>query len=149
MTIPRGALALAIAGLIPFLWGLATVLVPALADFGQHAFGPRFIGPYVVIQYGTIIIAFMSGVLWGFATRATGHEAVAAYTASTLPALFAFFMIGGGASRAALMTAVGLVLVLLLDWVFSRRGLTPYWWLTLRVPITTIAVLCVLGAALA
>ncbi len=30
---------------------------------------PLFIGAYVGLTYGTVILAFMSGVLWGFAAK--------------------------------------------------------------------------------
>ncbi|MBS8271966.1 DUF3429 family protein, partial [Halomonas litopenaei] len=64
-TIPRSALLLGLAGLLPFLWGAATVLLPDLAMWGQMTLGGRFIGPYVQLFYGAIILSFMSGVLWG------------------------------------------------------------------------------------
>ena len=35
----------------------------------MRSIGPRFAGPYVQLSYGAIILSFMSGVLWGFATR--------------------------------------------------------------------------------
>ena len=94
--IPRAALGLGLAGLIPFLWGALTVLRPDLAAWGTGALGPRFVGPYVQLFYGAVILSFMSGVLWGFATRATGRVAAAGYALSVIPALWAFFMTGGG-----------------------------------------------------
>ena len=77
--IPRAALLLGLAGLIPFLWGAASQLFPGLAEVGTATAGPRFVGPYVSLAYGTVILSFMSGVLWGFATRATGSAAATGY----------------------------------------------------------------------
>ena len=88
--IPRAALGLGLAGLIPFVWGAASQLFPGLAEMGLAAAGPRFVGPYVSLAYGTVILSFMSGVLWGFATRATGSAAATGYALSVLPALWAF-----------------------------------------------------------
>lgn len=95
--IPRAALGLGLAGLIPFVWGAASQLFPGLAEMGLAAAGPRFVGPYVSLAYGTVILSFMSGVLWGFATKATGSAAATGYALSVLPALWAFFMVGGRA----------------------------------------------------
>ncbi|MFN3577140.1 MAG: DUF3429 domain-containing protein, partial [Tabrizicola sp.] len=72
--IPRPALLLGLAGLIPFLWSVATHLSPALAAAAGKWLSPMFLGAYVGLTYGTVILSFMSGVLWGFATRAEGRD---------------------------------------------------------------------------
>jgi hypothetical protein len=136
--IPRPALLLGLAGLIPFLWGALTVLSPELAQWGGAALGPRFVGPYVQVFYGAIILAFMSGVLWGFATKTEGWQG---YTLSVLPALWAFFTTGGGAERAALALIAGFIGLLALDRHFWKTGAAPAWWMRLRVLLTTIVVL--------
>lgn len=140
--IPRSALLLGLAGLIPFLWGAATLYSDGLAAFGTRTFGPRFVGPFVQLQYGTIILAFMSGVLWGFATRAEGRVAATGYALSILPALWAFFFVGGGPVSAAIYLAAGFVGLLGLDWMFWNQGLAPRWWMTLRILLTTVVVIC-------
>jgi hypothetical protein len=140
--IPRSALVLGLAGLLPFLWGAATVLLPDLGMRAMGGIGGRFIGPYVQIAYGTVILAFMAGVLWGFATRAAGRLAALGYTLSVVPALWAFFMVGGGAVSAAVNLATGFAGLLLLDWFFWNAGLAPRWWMALRVPLTLVVLLC-------
>ena len=146
--IPRSALILGLAGLIPFVWGAATQLSPGLAEQGLRWFGPRFIGPYVGLAYGTVILSFMSGVLWGFvASRATGQAAAVGYTLSTLPALWAFFFVGGGPVSAAIWLAAGFGLLLLLDIMFWERGLAPPWWLRLRMGLTAVVVVCLMVTA--
>ena len=143
--VPRSALILAVAGLLPFGWSVATQLSPAVADAALQIFGPRFVGPYVGLVYGTIILSFMSGVLWGFATRATGHTATVGYAASVLPALWAFFFVGNGPVSAAIMLMIGFAGLLGLDFLFWRQGFAPVWWMRLRLPLTgaVIACLCV------
>ncbi len=140
--IPRAPLLLGLAGLLPFLWGAATVLVPGLADWGVRAIGPRFAGPYVLLSYGTVILAFMSGVLWGFATKAEGQVAASGYLLSVLPALWAFFFVGGGPVSAATYLIFGFIGLLGLDWMFWRQGLAPRWWMRLRVGLTAVVVFC-------
>ncbi|MCU0907475.1 MAG: DUF3429 domain-containing protein [Rhodobacteraceae bacterium] len=142
--IPTSALILGLAGLIPFAWGALTMAVPGLADWGVRALGPRFIGPYVQLSYGIVILSFMSGVLWGFAARATGPAATIGYALSVIPALWAFFMVGGGYVTAAMNLIFGFTGLLLLDWTFWRQGLAPDWWMRLRL-ILTAGVVAALG----
>ena len=139
--IPRSALILGLAGLLPFLWGALTVLRPELGQWGQLTLGGRFVGPYVQLFYGAVILSFMSGVLWGFATKATGRAATAGYILSVIPALWAFLMTGGGPTAAAINLIVGFLALLLLDWHFWRLELAPSWWMHLRVLLTAIVVL--------
>lgn len=145
--IPRAALILGLAGLIPFLFGTATLFSTALAQWALQTLGPRFVGPYVQIFYGTIILAFMSGVIWGFATKATGTVAAAGYTLSVIPALWAFFMVGDGARSASLYLAVGFIGLLGIDFLFWKHNLAPSWWMHLRVLLTVIVTLCLILSA--
>ena len=143
-TIPRSTLLLGLAGLLPFLWGALTVIVPSTGQWGLMNIGGRFVGPYIGLQYGTVILAFMSGVLWGFATKATGQTATAGYILSVIPALWAFFMVGNGPVTAATNLISGFLALLLLDWHFWRLELAPPWWIHLRVLLTAIVVLSLL-----
>lgn len=143
--VPRAALWLGLAGLIPFLWHAATLLSPHLADWGAAVLGPRFVGPHVGLSYGTVILAFMSGVLWGFSTQAEGQGAAVGYGLSVVPALWAFFLVGGGPVSAAIWLMAGFVLVLLIDATFWQRGLAPRWWMALRVPLTVVVLACLLA----
>ena len=146
--IPRSALILGLAGTIPFLWGAATLFSEPLARMGMGWLGPRFVGPYVGLSYGTIILSFMSGVLWGFATRATGTAAAIGYALSVIPALWAFFVVGGGPTSAAIYLIAGFVGLLALDATFAGQGLAPPWWMRLRILLTGIVVAALLPVAL-
>lgn len=146
--IPRSALVLGLLGLLPFLWGAWTVVAPDWALWGARTIGPRFVGPYVQLAYGQIILAFMSGVLWGFATRTQGKAANLGYCLSVIPALWAFIMTGGGPISAALSLTLGFSGLLILDWVFWHFGLAPRWWMKLRLLLTTIVVVCLLSGVL-
>jgi len=137
-TIPPVALLLGLAGLVPFLWGALTVIRPELAIWGTEVIGPRFVGPYVQLFYGAVILAFMSGVLWGFAAKTEGPRASIGYALSVLPALWAFFMTGGGPVTAAMNLIIGFIGLLALDWHFWNAGLAPKWWLQLRVILTAL-----------
>ena len=60
--IPRPALLLGLAGLIPFLWSAATHLSPALSAWAGQVLSPMFLGSYVGLTWGTVILSFMSGI---------------------------------------------------------------------------------------
>ncbi|WP_135505898.1 DUF3429 domain-containing protein [Roseovarius aestuariivivens] len=149
MNIPRTPLILGLAGTLPFIWSALTVLSPDLAALTTQAIGPRFIGPYVGIFYGAVILSFMSGVLWGFATKMTGGNATTGYVLSVIPALWTFFTVGGGSDRATLFLIVGFAGILALDWMFWRDGAAPGWWMNLRLMITAIVVTCLTVTLLA
>jgi hypothetical protein len=82
--IPRTALYLALGGLVPFL-------VCAGVALSGNQVVLRGAEDEIMLRYGIIILAFMSGVLWGFATNASGKMAAVAYGLSVLPALWAFY----------------------------------------------------------
>lgn len=127
--IPRSALLLGLAGLIPFFACAAAGL------FGRPAF---LLGweDRVMLHYGTVILAFMSGVLWGFATKATGRAASVGYVFSVLPALWAFFTTMGPTTQGLSALIVGYLGLLGLDYLFWRLGLAPEWWMRLRLILT-------------
>lgn len=138
--IPRSALILTAAGVLPFAWGAATLISPG---FGQElGLPPMFRGTVAMLTYGTVILSFMSGVLWGFAARASGAMAAAGHVLSVIPALWAFFMTGGAPGAAAVNLAGGFAGVLMLDWAFWQWGLAPRWWMRLRVPVTLAVLAC-------
>ncbi|MFV1440173.1 MULTISPECIES: DUF3429 domain-containing protein [unclassified Phaeobacter] len=138
--IPPAPLVLGLVGLIPFVWGALTTQIPALQVWGASHLGARFVGPYVQLFYGSVILSFMSGVLWGFATKTSGMQAVTGYALSVLPALWAFFMTGGGPTSAGINLIYGFAGLLLLDYAFYVWRLTPSWWMQLRLLLTGIVV---------
>ncbi len=138
-TIPRPALLLGLAGLLPFIWAALGVLVPSVSDLTVATLGARFNAPYMLISYGTVIMCFMSGVLWGFATKS---DRLLPYVLSTLPALWAFFTIGGGERQATSAVLVGFILVFLFDLQFAVWKLTPPWWVKLRALLTAVVLAC-------
>ena len=142
MNIPRSAMILGLAGVIPFGWGALTLLSDAAAQFGMDVLGPRFIGPYVQLSYGMVILSFMSGVLWGFATKAQGGQAATGYALSVVPALWAFFMTGGGPVSAGVNLIFGFLGLLVLDYAFWQWGRGPKWWMHCRVLLATLVVRC-------
>ncbi len=142
LQIPRAALFLGLAGTLPFIWGAITITSPELARWTQTALHPRLSAPLVHISYGTVILAFMSGVHWGFATKSDGSRAWVGYSLSVIPALWAFFLPQSTYPQAAIGLMLGFGGLVVIDALFSHWGLTPPWWMRLRVLLTAIVVIC-------
>lgn len=142
--IPRPALALGLAGLIPFVWSAATSLSLPLTAWAADVLSPMFLGRVVGISYGVVILSFMSGALWGFATRADRATAPIAYALSVIPALWAFAMVTDATETSVIFLAAGFLGVLLIDVAFAGWHLAPRWWLRLRVLLTAGVLACLL-----
>lgn len=142
MRIPYSAFLLGTAGLIPFIW--AALLILGLGNRAAPILPAVLTGEgrLIMIRYGGIILPFMSGVLWGFATKAHGAKAMMAYSLSVLPALWWFFMPGAGVTSALINLGTGFIGLLLLDYTYQTWGLAPSWWMRLRVFLTLIVLAC-------
>ena len=140
LKIPTGALILGLSGLLPFAWGAVTLLSEEAFNFGIENFGARFVGPLIQLSYGVIILCFMSGVLWGFATKMDEKNASLGYILSVLPALWAFLSMGRGPISDTISLIVGFLAVLLIDRHFYLLKLTPLWWMNLRTPLTFLVI---------
>lgn len=142
--IPRSALLLGLAGLIPFLFGTALVIGPTLPFSGAD--GTPLLdaadGRAIVIHYGIVIACFMSGALWGFATRADADTAPRAYALSVLPALWVFFLAAPGHGLDLPALILGFAGLLALDLWFWSQNLAPAWWMRLRILLTVVVVAC-------
>jgi len=138
--IPTGALILGLSGVLPFAWGAVTLLSEEAFNFGIENFGARFVGPLIQLSYGVIILCFMSGVLWGFATKMDEKNGSLGYILSVLPALWAFLSMGRGPISDTISLIVGFLAVLLIDRHFYLLKLTPLWWMNLRIPLTFIVI---------
>lgn len=140
LKIPTGALILGLSGVLPFAWGAVTLLSEEAFNFGIENFGARFVGPLMQLSYGVIILCFMSGVLWGFATKMDEKNGSLGYILSVLPALWAFLSMGRGPISDTISLIVGFLAVLLIDRHFYLLKLTPLWWMNLRIPLTFIVI---------
>ena len=140
LKIPTGALILGLSGVLPFAWGVVTLFSEEAFNFGIENFGARFVGPLIQLSYGVIILCFMSGVLWGFATKMDEKNASLGYILSVLPALWAFLSMGRGPISDTISLIVGFLSVLLIDRHFYLLKLTPLWWMNLRTPLTFLVI---------
>ena len=141
--IPRAALIIGLAGLLPFLWGTLSALLPALARPVTNLTAQRFAGTELLVDYGVIILCFMSGALWGFAAR--GGSTIS-FALSVVPVLWVLLFLGETPQQDLRTLIGGYLGILLLDAFFWMRRYAPGWWMALRLVLTAVAVPClVLG----
>jgi hypothetical protein len=139
--IPTPALILGLAGLLPFLYGAVSVLVPATGMLGR-LWGANYEGIYLLQVYGIVILCFMAGVIWGFAAKADGPQATLFYALSVLPAIFVFLTAFSQPRPSLVMLILGFLALLAVDASAQKQGLAPGWWMSLRVLLTGIVVIC-------
>jgi hypothetical protein len=146
--IPTSALLLGFAGLIPFLFGAFSALAPEPPAFGL-VWGAEYAGPSLLQIYGIVILCFMSGVIWGFATKTEGRQAALFYALSVIPAIFVFLTAFAEPRPSLVMLIAGFIALLGVDITAQRQGIAPPWWMALRLPLTAVAVSCLLIGVLA
>ena len=140
--IPNSALMLGLSGLIPFFWGTVTSLDFVLENLKLTSLSEEYIGSRINLIYGTIILAFMSGVLWGFAANVGGKRQPIGFILSVLPALWAFFTFNGLLINPLVGLIIGFLGVFAIDVRFHLWQLTPEWWLSLRCILTLLVIIC-------
>jgi len=140
--VPSPAKELGLAGLIPFV-----VLATALwyVDPGWQALVHE-----ALLAYGAVILSFMGAVHWGLAMpEMDARERSWQLGLSVVPSLLGWValllppQVGG---YSVLLIAFALLCVA--DGRAAKRGLAPEWYPALRVPLTTVVVACLIGAAL-
>ena len=139
--IPRPALYLGLAGLIPFIVAAALIALQPSLTLGGAQVPLLPYGQMVMLSYGQVILAFMSGVLWGFAAQ---HRRARfwPYAASVAPALWVFFTAFLPDTDQDITLTLGFVALLVLDFIFARASLAPPWWMQLRLILTGIVMAC-------
>jgi hypothetical protein len=146
--VPRAAILWGILGLAPFLYGVALIWTQpeTLPTFGLVEEGPRG-GAQVLERFGAAILAFMGGCLWGFSSSGRMPTAVTLGGAA-IPAFIAFVAIQPNPALSCIWLAFGFVVLQGLDVLYSRAGLAPDYWLSLRLPLTAVVMACLLIGAL-
>ncbi|MFO1112608.1 MAG: DUF3429 domain-containing protein [Rhodospirillales bacterium] len=119
-------------------------LIPVVAGVAVHAAVPEPLGyplAHTVVVYATLILSFIGGIHWGFASAAfargpVGSAAPRLLGLSVLPAFVGLGVVLLPALAAAPLLAVAFVGVLLLDRVSEGLGYAPDWWMRLRIQLT-------------
>ncbi|MEM8596472.1 MAG: DUF3429 domain-containing protein, partial [Pseudomonadota bacterium] len=148
--VPPPARWLGLAGLLPFA-GLTLLAIATPDAINEEA-------RTLLAAYGAAILSFMGGCRWGFASAGLGEERLAPgagrgrqiwlrYIVAVAPALFVVPVMTVADPLRLILLACGLVILYSGDGVLAREGGTPVWWLSLRLPLTIGASICLLLAA--
>lgn len=140
--VPAPALVLGALGLVPFV---------SLA-IGVHMGRPPWNGAAegAVVAYGAVILSFLGGCRWGFACAGMGDGlGWASLSVSVAPALLAWGAALAGGKAGLLLLGGAMLLLFAADEELTRTGGAPEWWPVLRAPLSVIAAVSLLAAALA
>lgn len=138
--VPRPALYLGAAGLIPFIGlSIASLLLPD-ARQGQAMIALAF--------YGAVILSFLGGIHWGLemARQATagGPISFPRLGISVLPSLVAWAALALPGDYVLAGLCAGFIGILAYDLHAARRGTVPSWYAKLRIPLTFVVCLSLL-----
>jgi len=141
--VPLAAGIIGTAGLIPF-FGFAWVI------WSTPASVPSNLAAEFLAGYGAIILSFMGGCRWGFASAGLGAgPAFLPLIFSVVPALIAWPALMLEDPWRFVVLAAAFLFLFSWDVSLTRQGGAPAWWPRLRLPLTIGAVGSLFAAALA
>ena len=135
---------LAYAGLIPFVGLTLLVLFGPAGQHGEFALAQR--------AYGAVILSFLGGVIWGRALApAPGDEdtpTTPLYVYSVAPSLLGWVALLAHPLLGLWLLAAAFLLAFGHDWLASRRGLLPQWYVRMRIVLTAVVVVSLATTAI-
>ena len=146
--LPRFAILLGIAGLLPFL--LCSLGALSLSSDGSTR------SLLALVAYGATILAFLGGVHWGFALEesSTASERVqrARFGLGVVPSLIGWAamlvtFIGLPTTGLLVLTA-GFIATTAVEGQAARRGLVPHRYMWLRWGLSLVVVVCLASVVL-
>ncbi|MCB1431865.1 MAG: DUF3429 domain-containing protein [Alphaproteobacteria bacterium] len=138
-SMPRLAVALGIAGLIPFLAGTLVVWLPMSAGYATT-------GLQLVTIYGAIILSFLGGVRWGTAIGPyDGHRQGMEFGLSVLAPLAGVLAVVLPFEAGLTLLIGGFLLQALWDVTSSEAGQLPLWFGRLRMSLTIVVILTLIA----
>lgn len=131
----RPSLLLGILGLIPFL---TIVFFCFLAPSDQELYNLLI---FIYIAYATVISSFLGGIQWGLITSSSDkmYFIFSPLLISTLPALLswaAILFFASSMNLSLVLILISFIITSLFDYYLYQLKLTPYWFLSLRLPLT-------------
>jgi hypothetical protein len=140
---PAPALALGVAGLVPF------AALTALAHFQPEPWYAVWLTS--LAQYGALILAFVGALQWGYAAQSNlqGAQGWIRYGWSVMPALVGWASLQFPVWTALRMQAAALFITLAMDRRFARAHGAPPWLMPLRYSLTAAGASCLLAASYA
>jgi hypothetical protein len=141
--IPVSALALGLAGLIPFAAG-------ALALWAPLPILTSELGLKLIVTYGAIILSFLGGIRWGTAIGPyDGGRMSFEFSASVLGSLAGLAAVFLPSVPALTLLVAGFLIQALWDVTSVEAGRLPNWFGKLRMVLTAGAVISLVAALIA
>jgi Protein of unknown function (DUF3429) len=132
--IPTAALALGLAGAVPFLVGAT---LPAFG-FTLVAGVPVRVA---MLVYGAVILSFLGGIRWGLALREPNVDRQALqFVVSVIPSLVGWVAVLVGTLPGMALLAIAFAAQGLLDLKFTEAGRAPAWFGRLRLLLSVLVV---------
>ena len=139
---PKTAIWLGALGLMPF----AALTATALIGDGTSASTALF----AVVVYGAVILSFLGGAHWGFASAGMKYQPAAApplLVMSVVPSLLGWVAVLLPMPWSAAVLATAFLAILPLDRWALTHDFAPRWWLRLRIPLSaTVSTLLFLAS---
>ena len=133
--VPKVVKIISILGLLPFIFGAIASLQLSLIEDTLNKFFLNF-----SILYSALILSFLGGCLFGFECLSKSVPNKKRVWIAILPTLWAILALQITNFSASIL-AIGFLLVYEVDRKAYAAGTVPYWWLSLRLPLTAIVIL--------
>ncbi len=134
-SIPTNFKVIGVFGLLPFLIGIiGTLNFQLLPDF----FNNWLIN--LSLLYAGLILSFLGGCVFAFESLELEKPYLKRLVFSILPTLWALSALQLEHFKAGAL-AIGFLALYELDRKIARRKITPEWWLSLRLPLTTTVII--------
>lgn len=141
--IPAGALALGLAGVIPFAACAGALWL--LDDRALQIDAAR-----ALAAYGAVILSFIGGVRWGAALRLPPEQVNAELVLAVIPSLLGWCaLLLPGPTQPLLALWLGIAVFGIMDVREGARGTWPRWYSRQRLILTVLVLLCLTAGVLA
>jgi hypothetical protein len=126
--IPRSALSLGLAGLLPF-WGLAISII--VLDTPMKYFAMQ-----AVIAYGAVILSFLGGIHWGLAAMNERHANWLSLGWGVTPSLIAWGALFLQPSLGLILLVIGFLAAAIIDFRIFASSIDNAWFGKLRTVLS-------------
>ncbi|MDY7578796.1 DUF3429 domain-containing protein [Herbaspirillum sp. RTI4] len=140
---PRIVAWLAYGGLLPFVCLMSASLLDA----------PRSgVWQQLLLNYGAVILSFVGALHWGIAMSApdmSERKRTVCFAWSVIPALLAWLALLLDPIAASALLAAGFAAHFMQDWRLMRHTGLPQWYLPMRLQLSVVAALSLIGTSFA
>ena len=134
----RQSLILGLFGLIPFILIIATIfIVPPDNEIYELLI-------FIYISYSVVISSFLGGIQWGLITASAEriYSVFLPLLISTIPSLIVWgaLLTLENLNLSLILIIISFIISSLHDYFLYKQKLTPYWFLSLRIPLSIVVV---------